>query len=73
MIKIGICDDDAPTRAYLADLIRSQGCPCRIVEYTSAGDCLADCRGIDLLFLDIGLDASGPDGMALAGQIIMMR
>lgn len=69
MIKIGICDDDAPTRAYLADLIRSQGCPCRIVEYASAGDCLADCRGIDLLFLDIGLDASGPDGMALAGQI----
>ena len=69
MIKIAICDDEAPTRAYLAALIRAQDCPCQIVEYASAGDCLAGCREIDLLFLDIELDRSGPDGMALAGQI----
>ena len=69
MIKIAICDDKAPTRAYLAALIRAQDCPCQIVEYASAGDCLAGCREIDLLFLDIELDRSGPDGMALAGQI----
>ena len=39
------------------------------MEYASAGDCLADRREIDLLFLDIALNAAGPDGMALARQI----
>ena len=71
MIKIAICDDEAPTRAYLASLIRAQSCPCEIVEYASAGDCLADQREIDLLFLDIELapSGSGLDGMALARKI----
>ena len=69
MIRIAICDDEAPTRAYLTSLIRAQDCPCEVVEYASAGDCLADHRGIDLLFLDIELNAIGPDGMALARQI----
>ena len=69
MIRIAICDDEAPTRAYLASLIRAQECPCEVVEYASAGDCLAGHRGIDLLFLDIELNATGPDGMALARQI----
>ena len=49
MIRIAICDDEAPTRDYLASLIRAQDCPCEVVEYASAGDCLADRRGIDLL------------------------
>ena len=69
MIKIAISDDEAPTRAYLASLIRAQSCPCEIVEYASAGDCLADQREIDLLFLDIELAPSGLDGMALARKI----
>jgi len=71
MIKIAICDDEANIRAYLISLIRAQSCPCEIVEYASAGDCLADNREIDVLFLDIELttDRSGLDGMALAGQI----
>ena len=69
MIKTAICDDEANTRAYLSSLIRAQPCPCEIVEYASAGDCLADHREIDLLFLDIELAPSGPDGMALASQI----
>lgn len=69
MIRIAICDDEAPTRAYLASLIRAQDCPCEVVEYASAGDCLADHREIDLLFLDIELNATGPDGMALARQV----
>ena len=69
MIRIAICDDEAPARAYLASLIRAQDCPCEIVEYASAGDCLAGHRGIDLLFLDIELNVAGPDGMALARQI----
>lgn len=69
MMRIAICDDEAPTRAYLASLIRAQDCPCEVVEYASAGGCLADYRGIDLLFLDIELNATGPDGMALARQI----
>ena len=69
MIRIAICDDEAPTRTYLASLIRAQDCPCEVVEYASAGDCLAGHRGIDLLFLDIELNATGPDGMALARQI----
>ena len=71
MIKIAICDDEANIRAYLISLIRAQSCPCEIVEYASAGDCLADTQEIDLFFLDIELttDRSGLDGMALAGQI----
>ena len=69
MIRIAICDDEAPTRAYLTSLIRAQDCPYEVVEYASAGDCLADHRGINLLFLDIELNATGPDGMALARQI----
>ena len=71
MIKIAICDDEANIRAYLSSLIGAQSCPCEIVEYASAGDCLADHREIDLLFLDIELatDRSGLDGMALARKI----
>ena len=69
MMRIAICDDEAPARAYLASLIRAQNCPCEIVEHACAGDCLAEAREIDLLFLDIELDPSGPDGMELARQI----
>ena len=69
MIKIAICDDEANVRAYLSSLIEAQSCPCEVVEYASAGDCLADCRDIDLLFLDIQLNATGLDGMELARQI----
>ena len=69
MIKIAICDDEANTRAYLASLIEAQSCPCEIVEYASASDCLADHRELDLLFLDIELASSGLDGMALARKI----
>ncbi|MCI9395092.1 MAG: response regulator transcription factor [Oscillospiraceae bacterium] len=71
MIKIAICDDEANVRAYLSSLIEAQSCPCEVVEYTSAGDCLADHREFDLLVLDIELspDRSGLDGMALARKI----
>ena len=71
MIRTAICDDEANTRAYLSSLIRAQPYPCEIVEYASAGDCLADHREIDLLFLDIELNppSTGPDGMALARKI----
>ena len=71
MIRIAICDDEANTRAYLSSLIRAQSCPCEIVEYASASDCLADTREVDLLFLDIELAPSGDrlDGMALARTI----
>ena len=71
MIRIAICDDEANTRAYLLSLIRAQSCPCEIVEYVSAGDCLADTREVDLLFLDIELapDSDRLDGMALARTI----
>ena len=69
MIRIAICDDEANTRAWLSSLIKAQPCPCEIVEYTSAGDCLADHREIDLFFLDIELAPDRPDGMALAREI----
>ena len=71
MIKIAICDDEANIRAYLSSLIEAQSCPCEVVEYASAGDCLADHREFDLLVLDIELspDRSGLDGMALARKI----
>ncbi len=71
MIRTAICDDEANTRAYLASLIEAQPYPCEIVEYASAGDCLADQRQIDLLFLDIELNPpdTGLDGMALARKI----
>ena len=71
MIKIAICDDEANIRVYLSSLIQAQDCPCEIVEYASAGDCLADYRELDLLFLDIELapSVSGLDGMALARKI----
>lgn len=69
MLKIAICDDEPRTRAGLASLIRAQDRPCEITAYASAGAFLADRRDFDLLFLDIALDASGPDGMALARRI----
>ena len=71
MIKIAICDDEANIRAYLSSLIGAQSCPCEIVEYASAGDCLTDHQEFDLLFLDIELTPSGSglDGMALARKI----
>ncbi len=71
MIRTAICDDEANARAYLASLIRAQPDPCEIVEYASAGDCLAATQEIDLLFLDIELNSPGGrmDGMALARKI----
>ena len=69
MIRTAICDDEAGVRAWLSSLVRAQSCPCEIVEYASAGDCLADPREIDLLFLDIELAPGQPDGMALARKI----
>ena len=69
MIRIAICDDEAPTRAYLTSLIRVQDSSCEVVEYASAGDCLADHQGIDLLFLDIELSTTGPNGMDLARKL----
>ena len=69
MMKIAICDDEANIRTYLTSLIRAQSYPCEIVEYASAGDCLADIHEIDLLFLDIELTHDHLDGMALAGRI----
>ena len=69
MIRTAICDDEPNTRAYLSALIRAQSRPCEIVEYASAGDCLADANEIDLLFLDIELVPGHPDGMALARKI----
>ena len=69
MIKIAICDEKANIRDYLSSLIGAQSCPCEIVEYASAGDCLADHREIDLLFLDIELAPSCLDGMELARKI----
>lgn len=71
MIRTAICDDEANTRAYLSSLVQAQSCPCEIVEYTSASDCLADRREFDLLFLDIELNPSGSDlnGMDLARKI----
>ena len=50
MIKIAICDDEANIRAYLSSLIQAQDCPCEIVEYASAGDCLADHRELTCSF-----------------------
>ena len=69
MIKTAVCEDEAPARAYLVSLIRAQPCSCQIVEYASAADCLADRRELDLIFLDIQLNAPGLDGIALAGQL----
>lgn len=69
MIKIAICDDEPQTRAYLTSLIQAQDRPCEVTEYASAGALLADRRDFDLLFLDIALDASGPDGMAMAREL----
>lgn len=69
MIRTAICDDEEKTRAYLSALIRKQPCPCDIIEYSSADDCLTDHRQIDLLFLDIDLGPSGPDGISLAQRL----
>lgn len=66
MIRTAICDDAPASRAYLADLVRSQGYPCEITEYARAEDCLADRRETDLYLLDVELDGAGLDGMALA-------
>ena len=67
MMRIAICDDEAPARAYLASLIRAQNCPCEIVEHACAGDCLAETREIDLLFLDV--EMKGLNGMETAEKI----
>ena len=69
MIRIAICDDEALTRVYLSRLIQAQSCPCEIVEYASASECLEDHQEMDLFFLDIELNANGSNGMVLASQI----
>lgn len=62
MIRTAICEDEANTRALIAALIRAQPYACEIVAYASAEECLADSKTPDLLFLDIGLQASGAGG-----------
>lgn len=69
MIRTAVCDDQPAARAALAALIRAQGWPCEVAEYASAAECLAAPQLPDLLFLDIGLDGAGPDGMALARRL----
>lgn len=69
MIRTAICDDDPAARAYLAELVGSQGVPCEITEYASAEECLTDRREVDLYLLDVELEAPGPDGMALARRL----
>ncbi|MCI8398436.1 MAG: response regulator transcription factor [Oscillibacter sp.] len=69
MIRIAVCEDDPQARGELAALIRAQSCPCELAEYASAGDCLADSRDFDLLFLDIELAPGQPDGMELARRL----
>lgn len=71
MIKIAICDDEAPSRDYLASLLRIQRYPCEIVEYSSADALFDDVKEFDLLFLDIKFSPSGdiPSGMKLARMI----
>ena len=76
-LRIVICEDEKETRGYLSRLIREQAdsftkkCACEIRKYASATECLSDKRRIDLLFLDIELQApgGGMDGMELARQI----
>lgn len=69
MIKIAICDDEAPSRAYLASLIRLQNYPCETTEYASTASLFADKREFDLLFLDIKFSGDVPNGMTLAEMI----
>lgn len=69
MIRIAICEDEAPTRAYLTSLVQAQNRPCEITAYASAGEYIAARRETDLLLLDIELDAAGPNGMSLARKI----
>lgn len=69
MIRIAICDDEEKSRAYLASLVRAQPFPSEIAEYARAEDYLAHSRETDLLFLDIELHTSGPNGMALAQKL----
>ena len=45
MIRIAICEDETPTRAYLVSLIQAQNRPCEITAYASAGDYIADRPG----------------------------
>lgn len=70
-VKIAVCDDEKNIRAYLVSLIKKQGAECSIVEYTSAGEYLADGKEHDLVFLDIEMGGSGAelDGMGLARHI----
>ncbi len=70
-VKIAVCDDEKNIRAYLVSLIKKQGAECGIVEYTSAGEYLADGKEYDLVFLDIEMGGSGAelDGMGLARHI----
>jgi DNA-binding LytR/AlgR family response regulator len=71
MLRIAICDDEADTRSYLSSLIRRQDCLCKITEYASADDFLADFQRTDLLFLDINLDSKGyaSNGITLAKEL----
>lgn len=55
MRRIGVCDDEDVSRAYLAALVRRQGVNCEVVEYASAEEYLSGGREHDLLFLDIQL------------------
>lgn len=68
-IRAAICEDEVPTCSYLTSPARARGCPCGTVECASAGDGLADHRGIDLLSLDAAMNANGPGDMALDRRI----
>ena len=68
---IGICEDNPVIREELIQEIQKQqtGVTIQLHAFSSGEAMLQSKLAFDLVFLDIELDRSGPDGMALAGQI----
>lgn len=75
MYRIAICDDEAPARAHIAQMLSEfaaqSGKTFECAQFASANDLLRDYHpNWDMVFLDISMP--GMDGMSAARQIRLM-
>ena len=66
-MRFAVCDDEAELRRDISDRITAL-CPgASVTEFSTGGELLTGAGGVDIIFLDIGMD--GLDGMQTAKKL----
>ena len=66
-MEIAICDDEKNIREQIAELVEMQGAGCRIRQFSTGKELLAEKRHFDIIFLDIQME--GKNGIETAREL----